>query len=110
MKKSKTIKKSKTEADIHDDYASLTVGDLRFYFGYEETYCPKHGINDSEKCFDANCYKYEDCFVVTRNVKGKTEELMRIPANKLQKAKYGYDDVETYLLLGIGNYLSTKND
>lgn len=81
------------------DYAGVDVGDLHFYYGYEQRLCPKHGKNPD--CEDEHdCEKVEDCFVVTK--KGK--EIMRIPDSKLHKG--GAEDVNHGLVLGMAYYLA----
>lgn len=95
-------KANKLKVDIHDDYASLEAGDLCFYYGYEETYCKKHGT-DVDVCHEKDCYKYENCFVVTDYSK-MIKEVMRIPTSKLNSSiSLNYcDEFAGYLLAGIG--------
>lgn len=72
---------------LSDDYAVLTAGELRFYFGYEYT------TDDGEWCF------------VVHSMKGKGE-LMRIPHSKLG-LRSGIDPVE-YLLEGIARWMDRQ--
>lgn len=85
------------------DYAGLEFGKYKFYFGYEETVCPKHKRNYTA-CVDNECDKGEWAFVVTRNNK----ELMCIPESKLKKlSDEDIEEPEDGLLIGIAHYLST---
>jgi hypothetical protein len=83
---------------VSDDYAVLTAGGLRFYFGYEFT------TSDSDDGDDEGGGEW--CFVVHR-VKGM-KELMRVPQSKLE-LRCGPDPVE-FLLEGIALWLNTKAD
>lgn len=78
-----TTEKRMSAVSLSDDYAVMTAGDLRFYFGYEFTMGPAD----------------EWCFVVHR----EKQELMRVPVSKLG-AKVGKDPVE-YLLEGIALWI-----
>lgn len=76
---------------LSDDYAVLTAGGLRFYFGYEFT------MGETE----------EWCFVV-HTMKGSREagEPMRIPQSKLSLPA-GTDPVE-FLLEGIARWMDRQ--
>jgi len=80
------------------DYAGLKLGEIEFYYGYEDTFCEEHG---SQRCVDF-CDKSEWAFTV--RLKG--EEVIRIPQSKLHP-KAG-EEVMFYLLAGIGHYLKRK--
>lgn len=87
------------EVYTSDDYCGLVSGDMVFYYGYEETYCP---IKSHKKdCEDYGCEKREWCFVVSK--KGK--EIMRIPASKIHPENG--EEPFWYLVAGIGHYLKT---
>ena len=80
-----------------DDYYSLDVGDMSFYYGYEETMCPewcKCSIDDDD------CDKKERCFVARR----WKEELMRIPTSKLT---YKHRNIEDMVLLWVWMYIAS---
>lgn len=74
---------------LSDDYAVLTAGGLRFYFGYEYT------TDDGEWCF------------VVHSMKGKGE-LMRVPQSKLG-LRLGTDPVE-FLLEGIALWMNSQTE
>lgn len=92
-------KENKLNIYSSDDYAGLVTEHYSFYFGYEETACPKHKNKDCEDLYD--CELREWCFVA--NVGGK--EVMRIRASELW---FEYKDVLEYLLLGIGKFLENQ--
>lgn len=84
------------------DYAGLEFGKYKFYFGYEETICPKHG-REYGACEEAECARGEWAFVVRKDEK----ELMCIPESKLKKlTDEEIDEPEQGLVVGIGYYLS----
>lgn len=84
------------------DYAGLEFGDLKFYFGYEETVCPKHG-REYGACVEAECDRGEWAFVVRKNGK----EVFCVPESKLRKlTDEEIDEPEQGLVVGIGHYLS----
>lgn len=80
-----------------DDYYSLEVGDMSFYYGYEETLCPVENCKD---CDEDNCDKTERCFVARR----WKEELMRIPTSKLT---YKHRNIEDMVLLWVWMYIAS---
>jgi len=91
---------SKIETFINDDYAALDVGDLEFYYGYESTYCSKHGHGSENGCED--CDDLEWCFVVFKKGKlifKKRQSQLPVAANS---------DPVVFLLAGIGSYLLDK--
>jgi len=90
------VKESGIEIYHSGDYAGLTCGVYRFYFGYEHTICPKHG-NDT-RC---GCDDEEWAFVARDTDK---VELMRLPQSRLA-SKHG--DMVDYLLHGIGQFLDS---
>jgi len=87
----------KVEVGVSDDYATLTVGKLEFYFGYERTYCPKCGKDNLECEHESS----EWCFTAKRAGK----ELMRIPQSKLVDED-SWPEMATALLAGIGKFLA----
>lgn len=91
----------KIDVYVSDDYAGLDAGDFSFYFGYEQTACPKH--KTEEACERVDCEKREDCFVASISNK----EVLRIPRSKL----YPKEDEEPlfYVLAGIGIFLQNEN-
>ena len=82
------------------DWANFDIGHLRFYFGYEYTYCKKHG-NDK----DCDCEEKEECFIVYN--KKNNKELMRLPESKIIP-KPVTDNVFDYMLIGLGIFFQTK--
>ncbi len=94
----KIKKETKVTVYHSDDYAGLECGEYSFYFGYEETMCPKHGKNANCED-DHNCEKNEWAFTATKNGK----ELMRIPSSKLINE---WRDVYEALLYGIGQFMN----
>ena len=78
-KEEKIESKSKVQVYTSDDYAGMECKKYNFYFGYEHTYCKKHG-NDSKLCSETDCDNVEWAFVV-EDKKGK--ELFRLPESKL---------------------------
>ena len=99
------INKFEESTGIHiytsDDYCGLELPFIHFYYGYEETYCKKHGKN--KDCEDRDCEKNEWAFTVTIRKK----EVMRIPKSKLHPEKEGQPF--WYLIAGIGHYLKAIN-
>ncbi len=97
LKKEQEFKeKHKVNTYWASDYAGLEAGDYSFYYGYEETFCPKH---KNKNCEDYGCELREWCFVA----KIKDKEVMRIPSSKLW---FEYKEPMEMLLLGIGHYFS----
>ena len=88
-----------------DDYAGLEIKGLKFYYGYEATFCKKHG-KDPTCEDDHDCEKAEWCFTVT---KGK-KEIMRIPASVIEKKAKDHDIPMPiiYVCIGMGIYLESK--
>lgn len=80
-----------------DDYAGLSTGKYSFYYGYEETMCPKHKEKDCEDKYD--CDEREWCFTADIGKK----EVMRVPRSKLT---YEHKDVLELLLIGIGIFFN----
>lgn len=78
------------------DYAGLETDKYEFYFGSEETACPRH----RDECAQ-DCEKREWAFLSLVNGK----EVMRIAESKLGCET---EDVAHGLLLGIGRFLSKK--
>lgn len=79
---------------LSDDYAVLTAGGLRFYFGYEYT------TDDGEWCFVVHRLRLDGS-----NVANSSQELMRVPQSKLG-LRPGTDPVE-FLLEGIALWMNT---
>ena len=81
-----------------DDYCVLDNGVYTFYYGYEKTFCNKHGYDS-----DCDCDDQEWCFVVSENNK----EICSIPATELELNFDGRSNmqIEDYLLVGIGTFL-----
>ena len=73
------------------DYAGLSVGKYKFYFGYESTMCLEH--------VDCSCEDNEWCFTADVD----DVEVMRVPESGL-----GQKDVILNLLHGIGQFLSKR--
>jgi len=92
-------KKNKFDIYIANDYCGMRVGGLHFYYGYEETECPKHKNDD---CEDDGCEKREWCFAARKNQK----DIMRLRTSKLHPEEG--NDVWFYLLCGIAMYLKKK--
>ena len=91
----------KPTAAVASDYAILHAENANFYFGYEETWCPKHGFDDDTEGQDT-C---EDCATEWCFVAKLGGETVRIPQSKL-----GVDDkwdCQRNLLMGIG-WILTK--
>lgn len=86
---------TKVDAYKSSDYCGLDVGKFHFYFGYEETFCPKHKLD----CGDDDCEKSEWCFTVRKGDK----LILRIPESTLGKDL----EVDEALVLGIGHYINT---
>jgi len=88
----KEMLREATGVDLYSagDYAGLSTGRYKFYFGYEEQVCAKHA--------DCTCEDKEWAF--TADVDDKT--VMVIPASKL-----GQSGVVANLLHGIGQYLAS---
>lgn len=72
--------KGKICVGVSNDYASLTIGDVKFYYGYEE--------------FDPKTDEW--CYIT--NYDGKE---IKVPASKLSPNDHW--DCAKMLLLGIGN-------
>lgn len=91
----------KPKLSIASDYAVLTAGDLKFYYGYEKTWCPVHS-GEHETCGNSTCGQEEWCFTVTQAGK----EIVRVPYTKFRTP----DTIDHFncgdcLLVGIGWYL-----
>jgi hypothetical protein len=95
---------SKIDVFCSDDYAGLDSGKYHFYFGYEETYCPVKSHKTEDNCYEKDCDKREDCFVVSVDNK----EVLRVPRSKLYP-KEGEEPM-FYLLAGIGLFLKKQKD
>ena len=93
-------KRTKVYAYSASDYAGLETGNYSFYYGYEETYCPKH---KNKNCEDYGCELREWAFVA----KCGDKEIMRIPASELW---FEYKEIEEMLLLGIGRFISDTKE
>lgn len=74
------------------DYAGLSVGKYRFYYGYEATVCWTHGA-------DAGCEDCDDEWAFTADVDGV--EVLRIGRSRL-----GDNGMVMCLLHGIGQFLA----
>jgi len=103
IKKEEDFRKE-TGVDVFtsDDYCGMVGGKYSFYFGYEETVCPKHKTN-TERCDDLDCELSEWAFTAT--VDGK--EVMRLPQSRLHP-KQG-EEPFFHLLTGIALYLKRSN-
>lgn len=84
------------------DYCGMSIGSLSFYYGYEDTMCPKH--RSEEQCERLDCELREWCFSVMENDK----VLLRLPTSKLWFINDA--DIMWYLLSGIAQYLQLKNE
>ena len=98
-------KKKKVEIGISDDYASMSCGDLDFYYGYERTMCPECGSDptDDECEHEARAW----CFTAVKGGK----EIMRVPEYELNygKPEAGkLENVTEFLLEGIGRFLLSR--
>jgi hypothetical protein len=87
----------KIDVYTSDDYCGLTLPNISFYYGYEETQCPVK--SHRKNCEDNGCEKREWCFVVT--IKGK--KVMKIPTSKLHPTEG--EEPFWYLVAGMGHYL-----
>ena len=90
--------KGKHKMDVYtsDDYCGMESGRYEFYYGYEETWCPKHKAECPD---DYECDLSEWAF--TAKVDGIEE--MRLPKSKLHPVK---GEVPFwYLIAGIGHFL-----
>jgi len=94
LKRQKAIgDKNKVNTYYASDYAGMSCERFKFYFGYEETFCPIH----KTKC---GCVAEEWAFVAW----DKTEnELMRIPKSELVAEQC---HIYKPLLIGIGIFLN----
>lgn len=81
-----------------DDYCGMSVGKYVFYFGYEETICPKHKTN-TERCNDTDCELGEWAFTATVDNK----EVLRVPQSQLHPKQY--EEPFFHLLTGIAMFL-----
>lgn len=101
-KKEKEIarrKENNLDVGWSDDYYSLCVGDISFYYWYEKTMCPNA---DCEACKEwDDCDDKERCFVA--QIDGK--EVMRLPSSKIS---YQHEHIENMLLLWIGHYIKAN--
>jgi len=79
------------------DYAGLIIGDLKFYFGYEETIPDNPNDDDIET---------EWAFVV----KDGDQEIMRLPQSSLEKIAKDDDSMAQLLLAGIAYYIVKQNE
>lgn len=91
--------KNKINIYCSSDYAGMVSGEYSFYYGYEETYCPKHKDKDCGDLYD--CELQEWCFTASIGDK----EVLRVPSSELW---FEYKDVSEYLLLGIGKFLEKQ--
>ena len=83
------------EVNIAGDYATMKVGDLHFYYGYEHVWCKTH------KKFGNRCEDECDtewAFAVSRDY--KTIREFR------QSPKLDQFGVEAQLIYGIGQYIA----
>lgn len=96
------------------DYAWLSVGNLNFYYWYEETFCKKHWWNqelceeaesEDEKTYEKYCEEREICFVAS----DEKWEILRIPTSKLFPDGDVPWDFYEWVLYGIAFYLKQKN-
>ena len=90
------------EVSISDEHATLSLKKegLEFYFGADETWCPKH-LGDWQSCED-------DCdteWSLTVRKDGNT--LLHVPHSQMDPA-LSYDDIAECLLCGIGMWLRQK--
>lgn len=82
---------------VNDDYVGAIMNGLKFYYGYEETYCEHHGAETCE------CEDTEWCFTVTLDDK----ELLRLRRSEIEeKTATKLEEPVHYLLLGIMIFLS----
>jgi hypothetical protein len=90
-----------------DDYIGCKSKTYSFYYGYEKTFCKKHG-----KDSNCECPSKEDCFVAEK--KGK--EILRVTSSQLGKKNNSdslYYDIPYpagELLLGILLTLETLQE
>jgi len=93
----KTKNQKTIEVYWASDYVGVENGKHKFYYGYEETFCPLHGKN-----IDCGCDHMSWCFVASVDDK----EVMRLTTSELQNL---VDDnpktMMDYLLIGIAEYL-----
>lgn len=99
--KAKEEFREKNNIDVYasDDYCGLEAGKYKFYYGYEETVCPKHGKKDCSNQWD--CEKAEWAF--TAEVDGK--EVLRLPQSQIYPEKG--EEPLWYLVAGIGHFLNS---
>ena len=94
--------KVKLEVVYSDDYIGLDVGGWKFYYGYEKWVCP-HGINEkSEK--DCKCHEENSCFTAENNGK----EIVRYTSLELEANGMRQNDVQAYILMGLGKMIAEK--
>ena len=96
-KKKKFIKDTGIEVYTSDDYCGLELKGISFYYGYEETDCPKH--SNKEECEEKDCEEREWCFVAKNNGKVVT---------RMRRSEIHPEENEEpfwYLVAGIGHYL-----
>lgn len=94
-------KKNKVNVYWSDDYAGMVSDKYSFYYGYEETYCPKHKDEDCEDLYD--CELREWCFTASIG----NRKVLRVPCSKLW---FEYKEPMEMLLLGIGQFLSDPKE
>lgn len=88
-------------AYTNDDYAGLDMGDIKFYYGYEETHCNTHGA-DSGACEEDGCDEQEWCFVA-RGKGGKI--LLKATRSELDPTGEHEYNMTNMLLLGMGRFI-----
>ena len=83
------------------DYAGVSTKDgLNLYYGYERTFCPDHGKDNENACYEDGCDQSEWCFVAT--LEGK--EFVRWSESEFAQGE-NPPMPSDFLLLGIAKFI-----
>jgi hypothetical protein len=104
---SKFLRRETQQVYTAGDYAGIDTEQLRFYYGYERTFCPEHGRQpDPEIC---ECESCEWCFTVEN---GGGRELARYPFSVLLERVGGFRrdrwNCQENLMAGICLFLNEQ--
>jgi len=87
-----------------DDYVGATIAGINFYYGYEYTYCKKHGIQLQTLC---DCADSEWLAVAMTN----DNVLLAMTADEIEKEKeVVIDEPPDYLLTFIELFFDRGNE
>lgn len=87
--------KNRVSFYLSGDYAGMSCKNFSFYYGYEETLCPRHGANPG-----CACESLEWCFVARDAL---NNEICCYPGSQLT---WDTMDVLPTLLCGIGLFIN----